>query len=156
MNTVINNLKKNYTGTSFVGKTGIEKQYEDLLHGQSGEKQIERNVAGRVVDSTIIKASIPGKDIYLNVDIDLQMTAESLLGDNRGAIVLINVKDGSILSLVSTPTFNPNWFVNGISFDQYNELYNDENLPLFDRSIKGLYPPRSTIKPIIRLKKSPG
>jgi len=143
--------KNNYTGTSFVGKTGIEKQYEDLLHGQSGEKQIERNVAGRVVDSTIIKASIPGEDIYLNVDIDLQMTAESLLGDNRGAIVLINVKDGSILSLVSTPTFNPNWFVNGISFDQYNELYNDENLPLFDRSIKGLYPPGSTIKPMIAL-----
>jgi penicillin-binding protein 2 len=143
--------KKNYTGTSFVGKTGIEKQYEDLLHGQSGEKQIERNVAGRVVDSTIIKASIPGKDIYLNVDIDLQMTAESLLGDNRGAIVLINVNDGSILSLVSTPTFNPNWFVNGISFDQYNELYNDENLPLFDRSIKGLYPPGSTIKPMVAL-----
>ena len=143
--------KKNYSGTSFVGKTGIEKQYEDLLHGQSGEKQIERNVAGRIVDSTIIKASIPGKDIYLNVDIDLQMTAESLLGDNRGAIVLINVKDGSILSLVSTPTFNPNWFVNGISFDQYNELYNDENLPLFDRSIKGLYPPGSTIKPMVAL-----
>ena len=143
--------KNNYSGTSFVGKTGIEKQYEDLLHGQSGEKQIERNVAGRVVDSTIIKASIPGKDIYLNVDIDLQMTAESLLGDNRGAIVLINVKDGSILSLVSTPTFNPNWFVNGISFDQYNELYNDENLPLFDRSIKGLYPPGSTIKPMVAL-----
>ena len=71
--------KKNYTGTSFVGKTGIEKQYEDLLHGQSGERQIERNVAGRVVDSTIIKPSIPGEDIYLNVDIDLQMTAESLL-----------------------------------------------------------------------------
>lgn len=143
--------KKNYTGTSFVGKTGIEKQYEDLLHGQSGERQIERNVAGRVVDSTIIKPSIPGEDIYLNVDIDLQMTAESLLGDNRGAIVLINVKDGSILSIVSTPTFNPNWFVNGISFDQYNELYNDENLPLFDRSIKGLYPPGSTIKPMVAL-----
>ena len=143
--------KNNYSGTSFVGKTGIEKQYEDLLHGQSGERQIERNVAGRVVDSTIIKDSIPGKDIYLNVDIDLQMTAESLLGDNRGAIVLINVKDGSILSLVSTPTFNPNWFVNGISFNQYNELYNDENLPLFDRSIKGLYPPGSTIKPMVAL-----
>lgn len=143
--------KNNYSGTNFVGKTGIEKQYEDLLHGQSGEKQIERNVAGRVVDSTIIKASIPGKDIYLNIDIDLQMTAESLLGDSRGAIVLIDVKDGSILSLVSTPTFNPNWFVNGISFDQYNELYNDENLPLFDRSIKGLYPPGSTIKPMVAL-----
>ena len=143
--------QKNYSGTNFVGKTGIEKQYEDQLHGQSGEKQIERNVAGRIVDSTIIKASIPGKDIYLNVDIDLQMTAESLLGDNRGAIVLINVKDGSILSLVSTPTFNPNWFVNGISFNQYNELYNDENLPLFDRSIKGLYPPGSTIKPMVAL-----
>ena len=143
--------KKNYNGTNFVGKTGIEKQYEKLLHGQSGIKQIERNVAGRIVDTKIITPSIAGQDIYLNIDIDLQLKAESLLGDSRGVIALINVKDGSILSLVSTPSYNPNWFVNGISVERYNELSNNEDLPLFDRSIKGLYPPGSTIKPMIAL-----
>ncbi|MDC1449405.1 penicillin-binding protein 2 [Candidatus Thioglobus sp.] len=143
--------KKNYNGTNFVGKTGIEKQYEKLLHGQSGIKQIERNVAGRIVDTKIITSSIAGQDIYLNIDIDLQLKAESLLGDRRGVIALINVKDGSILSLVSTPSYNPNWFVNGISVERYNELSNNEDLPLFDRSIKGLYPPGSTIKPMVAL-----
>ena len=143
--------KKNYNGTNFVGKTGIEKQYEKLLHGQSGVKQIERNVAGRIVDTKIITPSIAGQDIYLNIDIDLQLKAESLLGDSRGVIALINVKDGSILSLVSTPSFNPNWFVNGISVERYNKLSNDQDLPLFDRSIKGLYPPGSTIKPMVAL-----
>ena len=143
--------KKNYNGTNFVGKTGIEKQYEKLLHGQSGIKQIERNVAGRIVDTKIITPSIAGQDIYLNIDIDLQLKAESLLGDRRGVIALINVKDGSILSLVSTPSYNPNWFVNGISVERYNELSNNEDLPLFDRSIKGLYPPGSTIKPMVAL-----
>ncbi|MDB9788668.1 penicillin-binding protein 2 [Candidatus Thioglobus sp.] len=143
--------KKNYNGTNFVGKTGIEKQYEKLLHGQSGIKQIERNVAGRIVDTKIITPSIAGQDIYLNIDIDLQLKAESLLGDSRGVIALINVKDGSILSLVSTPLYNPNWFVNGISVERYNELSSNEDLPLFDRSIKGLYPPGSTIKPMVAL-----
>ncbi len=143
--------KKNYNGTNFVGKTGIEKQYERLLHGESGIKQIERNVAGRIVDTRIITPSIAGQDIYLNIDIDLQLKAESLLGDSRGVIALINVKDGAILSLVSTPSFDPNWFVNGISVERYNELSNNEDLPLFDRSIKGLYPPGSTIKPMVAL-----
>ena len=143
--------KKNYNGTNFVGKTGIEKQYEKLLHGESGVKQIERNVAGRIVDTRIITPSIAGQDIYLNIDIDFQLKAESLLGDSRGVIALINVKDGSILSLVSTPSFDPNWFVNGITVERYNDLSSNEDLPLFDRSIKGLYPPGSTIKPMIAL-----
>ena len=143
--------KKNYEGTSFVGKIGIEKQYENLLHGKSGVKQIERNVAGRVVDSKIIIPSIPGQDLYLNIDIDLQLKAESLLGNTRGVIALIDVNDGSVLSLASTPSFNPNWFVNGISLKRYKELQDNQDLPLFDRSTKGLYPPGSTIKPMIAL-----
>ena len=143
--------KKNYNGTNFVGKTGIEKQYEKRLHGQSGLKQVERNVAGRIVNTKIIAPSIAGQNIYLNIDIDLQLKAESLLAGSRGVIALISVKDGSILSLVSTPSFNPNWFVNGISVERYNKLSNDQDLPLFDRSIKGLYPPGSTIKPMIAL-----
>ena len=143
--------KKNYAGTSFVGKIGIERQYENLLHGRSGIKQIERNVAGRVVDSKVITPSIPGQDVYLNIDIELQIKAESLLGDTRGVIALIDVTDGSVISLVSTPSFNPNWFVDGISVKQYDELKNNEDLPLFDRSTKGLYPPGSTIKPMVAL-----
>ena len=100
----------------------MERQYENLLHGRSGIKQIERNVAGRVVDSKVIDPSIPGQDIYLNIDIDLQIKAESLLGDTRGVIALIDVTDGSVISLVSTPSFNPNWFVDGISVKQYLSL----------------------------------
>ena len=108
-------------------------------------------MAGRIVGSKVITPSISGQDIYINIDIELQLKAESLLGDNRGAIALINVKDGSILSLVSTPSYDPNWFVNGISVKKYNELNSNEDLPLFDRSIKGLYPPGSTIKPMVAL-----
>ncbi len=143
--------QKNYNGTNFVGKTGIEKQYELLLHGQSGIKQIERNVTGRILDTKVITPSIPGQDIYLNIDIDLQIKAEELLKGSRGVIALIDVNDGSILTLVSAPTFDLNWFVNGISNERYSELNNNIDLPLFDRSIKGLYPPGSTIKPMIAL-----
>ena len=143
--------KVNYAGTNFVGKSGIEKYYENLLHGQSGTKQIERNVAGRVVDSKIIEASIPGQDVYINIDLDLQLAAESLLHNKRGALALINVKNGAVIALVSTPTFDPNWFVDGISVEQYQQLKENQDIPLFDRSIKGLYPPGSTIKPMIAL-----
>ena len=143
--------KKNYSGTNFIGKTGIEKQYEELLHGQSGIKQIERNVAGRIIDTKVLIPSVSGQDIYLNIDIDLQIKAETLLDGSRGVIALIDVNDGSIISLVSSPAFNPNWFVNGISVERYSELSTNLDLPLFDRSIKGLYPPGSTIKPMVAL-----
>ncbi|MGE4570378.1 MAG: penicillin-binding protein 2, partial [Gammaproteobacteria bacterium] len=85
------------------------------------------------------------------IDLDLQLKAEELMDGKRGALVMIDVTDGSILTLVSTPTFDPNWFVGGISFKQYQSLQEDKDLPLFDRSIKGLYPPGSTIKPMIAL-----
>lgn len=143
--------KDNYAGTTFVGKTGIEKQYENLLHGNSGRKQIERNVSGRVVDSQILIPAESGQDLYLSIDLDLQLKAEELMDGKRGALVMIDVTDGSILALVSMPTFNPNWFVGGISSKQYQTLQKDKNLPLFDRSIKGLYPPGSTIKPMVAL-----
>jgi len=143
--------KDNYAGTTFVGKTGIEKQYENLLHGNSGRKQIERNVSGRVVDSKILIPAESGQDLYLSIDLDLQLKAEELMDGKRGALVMIDVTNGSILALVSMPTFNPNWFVGGISNKQYQTLRKDKNLPLFDRSIKGLYPPGSTIKPMVAL-----
>lgn len=143
--------KENYKGTKLVGKNGIEKQYEYILHGTSGEMQVERNVLGRVIDSKIITPAKSGQNLYLSVDMDLQLLAEKSLENKRGAIVIIDVRDGSIISLVSNPTFDPNLFVNGISFDDYQKLIQNKNLPLFDRSTKGLYPPGSTIKPMIAL-----
>ena len=143
--------EKNYLGTSFVGKTGIEKQYETLLHGTSGKKRIERNVTGRVIDTQIIQAAENGNDLYLSIDLDLQKKAESLLKGKRGSIVAVNVKNGEVLTLVSTPIFNPNWFVNGISHQDYQSLQTSKDIPQLNRSIQGLYPPGSTIKPMVAL-----
>ncbi len=143
--------KQNYLGTSFVGKTGIERQYETLLHGTSGKKQIERNVSGRVVDTKIIESAIAGQDLYLSIDLDLQKKAETLLSGKRGSIVAVDVKSGEVLALVSTPIYNPNWFVNGISHANYKSLQTSKDIPQLNRSIQGLYPPGSTIKPMVAL-----
>ncbi len=143
--------KENYSGTLFVGKVGIEKQYESLLHGQTGTKQIERNVSGRVIDTNIIKPAIAGQNLYLSLDLDMQKKAESALQGKRGSIVVVNVKNGELLTLVSTPTYNPNWFVNGISHKNYNALQTSKDIPQLNRSIQGLYPPGSTVKPMVAL-----
>ena len=143
--------KQNYLGTAFVGKVGIEKQYETLLHGTSGKKQIERNVTGRVIDTQIIQAAENGKDLYLSIDLDLQIKAESLLEGKRGSIVVVDVKNGEVLALVSTPTYNPNWFVNGISHKNYQILQTSKDIPQLNRAIQGLYPPGSTVKPMVAL-----
>ena len=143
--------EQNYLGTSFVGKTGIERQYETLLHGTNGKKQIERNVTGRVIDTQIIQAAENGIDLYLSIDLDLQKKAESLLKGKRGSIVAVNVKNGEVLTLVSTPIFNPNWFVSGISHKNYQSLQTSKDIPQLNRSIQGLYPPGSTIKPMVAL-----
>lgn len=143
--------RKNYSGTQFVGKVGIEKQYETLLHGKTGIKQIERNVSGRVVDTKIITPSIAGQNLYLSLDLNMQKMAESVLAGKRGSIVVVNVKNGEVLTLVSTPTYNPNWFVNGISHANYELLQTSKDIPQLNRSIQGLYPPGSTVKPMVAL-----
>ncbi|SMN01072.1 Cell division protein FtsI [Peptidoglycan synthetase] [uncultured Candidatus Thioglobus sp.] len=143
--------KKNYLGTSFVGKVGIEKQYEVLLHGTSGKQQIERNVAGRIIDTKIIQAPISGKDLYLSIDLDMQKKAESLLTGRRGSIVVIDTRNGEVLVMASAPIYNPNWFVNGISHQNYKKLQTSKDIPQLNRAIQGLYPPGSTIKPMVAL-----
>jgi penicillin-binding protein 2 len=143
--------KKNYANTKFVGKVGIEKQYEALLHGTTGLKQIERNVNGRVVDTKIIFPAITGKNLYLNLDLDMQQKAEEVLKGKRGSIVVVNVNNGEVLTLVSTPAYNPNWFVTGISHEKYKLLQTSKDIPQLNRSIQGLYPPGSTIKPMVAL-----
>ena len=143
--------KEDYLGTSFVGKAGIEKQYELLLHGKNGRKQIERNVTGRVVSTKIIQKTKKGSDLYLSIDLDLQKKAESLLKGKRGAIVAIDVQNGEVLAMVSTPIYNPNWFINGISHKNYKKLRTSKDIPQLNRAIQGLYPPGSTIKPMVAL-----
>jgi len=143
--------KENYSGTLFVGKVGIEKQYESLLHGQTGLKQVERNVSGRIIDTQIITPAIAGQDLYLSLDLDMQKKAEALLKGKRGAIVAIDTRNGEVLTLVSTPVYNPNWFVNGISHENYNSLQSSKDIPQLNRTIQGLYPPASTVKPMVAL-----
>jgi penicillin-binding protein 2 len=143
--------KKNYAGTSFVGKTGIEKQYETLLHGKNGKKQIERNATGRVINSKNIQEPEQGSDLYLSIDLALQKKAESLLKGKRGSIVAVDTTNGEVLVMVSTPIYNPNWFVNGISHKNYNKLQTSKDIPQLNRAIQGLYPPGSTIKPMVAL-----
>ncbi len=143
--------KEDYLGTSFVGKIGIERQYETLLHGKNGKKQIERNAAGRVVNTEIIQESKTGVDLYLSIDLDMQKKAESLLKGRRGSIVAIDATNGEVLVMVSTPIYNPNWFVNGISHKDYKQLQTSKDIPQLNRAIQGLYPPGSTVKPMVAL-----
>ncbi len=142
---------KKYNGTEFIGKTGIERSYERLLHGLKGIKQVEKNAFGRIIDEKIIKEPLSGKDIYLTIDIKLQQKALNVIKNRRGSIVVLDVNSGEILAMVSSPSFDANLFVNGISQTDYSILKNNANLPLFNRSIKGTYPPGSTIKPMIAL-----
>ena len=140
-----------YRGTKYIGKLGIEKYYEDLLHGQPGQRRVEVDSWGKVIRTLDFTAPIPGKDLKLNIDIDLQLKAQSLLKDMRGSIILMEAKTGAILSLVSAPSYNPNLFVSGISQKQYQGLLKSKDRPLINRATQGRYPPASTIKPQMAL-----
>nr|WP_220149694.1 penicillin-binding protein 2 [Psychromonas sp. B3M02] len=140
-----------YQGTHYIGKLGIEKYYEDILHGQPGQRQVEVDSWGKVIRTLSFTAPTPGKDIKLNIDINLQLKAQELLGDNRGSIILMDARNGSILSLVSAPSYDPNLFVTGISQKQYQALLESRDRPLINRATQGRYPPASTIKPQMAL-----
>ena len=143
--------KENYGGTNHRGKTGIERTYEDLLHGTVGYEIVEKNNRGQVMRRLDRTDPVAGKNITLYMDAQLQIAAENALGDFRGAIVAIDPNTGGILAMVSKPAFDPNLFVTGISSKDYDILVKDEvNTPLFDRSTNP-YPPGSTIKPFLGL-----
>ncbi|PCJ32621.1 MAG: penicillin-binding protein 2 [Gammaproteobacteria bacterium] len=142
---------KNYKGTHNIGKTGIERYYEDLLHGTVGYQQVETNVQGRVVRELHNTPPVSGKDLFLNLDVNLQRKADELLGDYNGAIVALDPRSGEVLSMVSKPNFDPNPFVLGISTKEYALLRDSYDRPLFDRSLRGHYPPGSTLKPFVAL-----
>ncbi len=141
----------NYSGTNYIGKLGIEKSYEDILHGQVGFQQVETDVRGRVLRVIQRTDPIPGKDIVLNLDIKLQQVAIRAFGDHKGAVIAMDPNNGDILSMVSMPSFDANLFVNGISFKDYKALNTSADRPLLNRNILGGYPPGSTTKPFFAL-----
>ena len=143
--------KQNYSGTSHIGKLGIEKYYEDALHGEVGYQHIEINAQGRKLRVLETVPPTPGSDLILTIDSRLQKIAQESLGDRNGSVVAMDPVTGEVLVFVSTPTFDPNLFVNGISRKQYSLLRNDPERPLFNRALTGQYPPGSTIKPMLAL-----
>ncbi|MGM0542640.1 MAG: penicillin-binding protein 2 [Pseudomonadota bacterium] len=140
-----------YAGTHFIGKTGIERFYEDELHGQAGLRKVETNARGRVLRELGRTDPVPGKDLTLTLDKSLQMLAYELMDGRRGSIVAIEPGSGEILAMVSTPGFDSNQFVTGIDRASYQALQENLDLPLFNRAIRGHYPPGSTIKPFLAL-----
>jgi penicillin-binding protein 2 len=147
--------RSNYAGTSHIGKTGIERAYEDRLHGQVGYQQIVVNAQGRVREFETSgiepKRPVPGQNVVLSLDMKLQLAAQEALEDLRGAIVAIDPRNGDVLALVSTPAFDPNRFAAGLSRADYVALTADIDKPLFNRALGGVYPPGSTVKPFIAL-----
>lgn len=141
----------NYNGTSHIGKAGVEKAYEDLLHGSVGVQQVEVNAIGRVLRVLEESPPTPGRNLILTIDAQLQLVAENALGDKLGAVVAIDPKTGDVLAMASTPTYDPNPFVVGIDTKAFQELQRSEDQPLFNRALRGQYPPGSTIKPFVGL-----
>ena len=141
--------ESDYRGTFHVGKVGVEKYYEDILHGEVGYQNVESNAHGRVLRVLERHAPVPGVDLTLHLDIHLQQAAVEALGGRRGAVVAIDPLTGGVLALVSTPGFDTNLFVNGISTKDYSALRDSLDVPLFNRAIQGQYPPGSTVKPMM-------
>ncbi len=140
-----------YSGTIVMGKTGIEKYYENELLGEVGYQTVETNARGRVMQQLERTDPVPGKDLQLYLDSRLQHEAYEALAGQRGAVVAIEIATGGVLAMASGPTFDPNEFVTGISFDHYDALLNSPDRPLFDRVLQGQYPPGSTVKPLYGL-----
>jgi penicillin-binding protein 2 len=141
----------NYRGTTHVGKIGLEKSYESLLHGTVGYQQVETTAQGRVLRVLNRTSPVSGRNLYLTIDLKVQAAAEQAFGDYAGSAVAINPNNGDILAAVSLPAYDPNAFVNGIDYDDYAVLKDNEDEPLFNRTLRGQYPPGSTIKPFMGL-----
>lgn len=143
--------EKMYANTKYIGKTGVERYYESILHGSVGYENVETNARGRVLRVLDQQPAVPGMDLHLYLDQGLQKIAFDALDGRRGSVVAIEVKTGGVLAMVSTPAFDPNLFVTGISQKDYSALNQSKDLPMFNRSVQGQYPPGSTIKPQVAL-----
>ncbi|MCK5898183.1 MAG: penicillin-binding protein 2 [Methylococcales bacterium] len=143
--------EQEYRGTHYIGKVGIEQSYETQLHGKAGYTEEETNAQGRSVNTLKEVESKSGANLHLTLDIDLQKIAYDALEGFNGAVVAIEVKTGNVLAFASRPSFNPNLFVNGISYKAYEALRDSPDRPLFNRALRGQYPPGSTVKPFMGL-----
>ncbi|VEL96741.1 penicillin-binding protein 2 [Alteromonas sp. 76-1] len=141
----------NYAATHDIGKLGVEKYHEELLHGSVGYQQVEVNNQGRIIRVLNVDPPVPGKDIVLNIDLSLQIATQQALEGQRGAVIVSDVKTGGVLALFSNPSYDPNLFVHGISRKNYSALLNSPDRPLINRATQGQYPPASTIKPHLGL-----
>lgn len=141
----------NYAGTNYIGKSGVERFYEELLHGKVGYQHVETNARGRTLRILERENPVPGEDLELHLDLRLQNRAHELLDGRRGAIVAIEPATGGILALASVPGFDANKFVTGISVPDYRELSDSKDKPLFNRALRGQYPPGSTLKPMLAI-----
>jgi penicillin-binding protein 2 len=147
-----------YFGTAAIGKTGLERSYEDQLHGTGGFREVLVNAEGRRVEAVgdatpelRLQRPVAGQDLELALDIELQRVAEQAMGEHRGAVIALDPWNGDVLVLASTPTFDPNKFARGISTADYRALTTDIDQPLYNRALRGTYPPGSTIKPLMAL-----
>jgi penicillin-binding protein 2 len=143
--------KEAYRGISHIGKVGLEAYYEDVLRGGLGVSRVETNARGVELDVIDRIEPVPGAELTLHLDIELQRVAAAAMGDMRGAVVALDPRTGGVLAAVSSPRYDPNKFVNGISLSDYAELRDSPDAPLLNRVIQGQYPPASTIKPMLGL-----
>jgi penicillin-binding protein 2 len=143
--------ESDYLGTSHIGKSGVEKAYENRLHGSVGYQQVEVNAQGRIIRVLERTLPEPGQNIHLTLDYSLQTAVSNIMLGKRGSIVAIDPNNGDILALVSSPAYDPNPFVNGIDSKSYNALLNAKDTPLINRALNGKYPPGSTVKPFLAI-----
>lgn len=141
----------NYSASHYIGKLGVEKYYEEMLHGKVGYEEVENDASGKPIRVLSEIKGKPGSNIYLTIDSRLQLIAEKALQGHRGAVVAIQPQTGEVLAMVSQPGYDPNIFVTGISSKDFKLLQQSEDKPLYNRALRGLYPPASTLKPFIAL-----
>ena len=134
-----------------IGKDGLEKIFEDHLQGEPGAKRVEVTARGKIVRELNTRPDVPGKPLQLTLDIDLQQYAARRLGPESGAVVVLDCLTGDILTMTSMPSFDPNSFSDGIGVTEYGMLREDDHVPLLDKSLKSLFPPGSTVKPMVAL-----
>ncbi|MBS1146695.1 MAG: peptidoglycan glycosyltransferase [Proteobacteria bacterium] len=143
--------EQNYQGGAHIGKTGLEQSYETVLHGRTGFDQMETGASGRAVRMLSRIPPVPGKDLRLYLDRDLQEVAEHAFGDYLGGLVALDPNTGGVLALVSKPGFDPNLFVDGIDPETWKSLNESPERPMVNRVLRGIYPPGSTIKPFMAM-----
>ncbi|PUE14491.1 penicillin-binding protein 2 [Limnohabitans sp. WS1] len=141
----------NYRGTEYIGKLGVEQRYERELHGITGVNQVETSAGGRATRSLSSRPAIPGQNVVLSIDIQMQKMVEDLFGNRRGALVALDPNTGEVLAFVSKPTFDPNLFVDGIDVENWQMLNESIDKPLLNRALRGTYPPGSTYKPFMAM-----